>query len=219
MMNTPLFPLPDVVLFPKTPIPVHVFEERQQAMIRDVMAGNRELTIALLHGDAEAEYSGIDSVHEIACLGRIESCEELDDGDFDIVVVGLRRVRIIRETQQFPYLMAEVETVSDIGCGGDSDAVSTHCNRISGLFARFVELATDGEGDTEGIVPQMDFESLVNTVAMALNITTEQKQGLLEMDDLFHRCEILNAILRQQIETLDIIRRFEHLKPDNPHFN
>jgi len=218
-MIAPLFPLSDVVLFPKTPIPIHVFEECHQAMIRDAMSGNQELTIALLRGEAESGYEGIDSVHEIACLGRVENCEELECGDYDIVVVGLRRVRIVRETQQFPYPMAEVEAVPELDYNNDSAAIISRHNRISGLIARFVELATDGNEDAVGVIPQMDFESLVNTVAMTLNIAVEQKQGLLEMDDILQRCDFLNAILQQQIETLGIIRRFEHLKPANPHFN
>ena len=217
-MITPLFPLSNMVLFPKTPIPLHIFGERHQAMIRDAMAGDGELTFALLHSEVESDYAGIENMHEIACLGRIEACDELDDGNYEIVVVGLRRVRIIRETQQFPYLMAEVEVIPELDYGDYSDSLTDRHDRISRLFARFVELATGGN-EVGGIMPQMDFESLVNTVAMALNISAEQKQGLLEMDGAFQRCDILNAILQQQVETLDIIRRFEHLKPDNPHFN
>jgi Lon protease-like protein len=219
VMITPLFPLPDVVLFPRMPLSLNVFEERHQALVRDAMAGNRELTLALLHSGVESEYAGVESVYEIACLGRIESCEELDDGDYDITVVGMSRVRIIRETQQFPYLMAEVEAVSDLDRGDSPDMLAAKHNRISGLFARFMELVGDGERGDRGAMPQMDFESLVNTVAMTLNISSEQKQGLLEMDDPFQRCDLLNAILQQQIETLGIIRKFEHLKPDHPHFN
>jgi len=218
-MITPLFSLPDVVLFPKTPVPVHVFEECHRVMIRDVMAGSQELTLALLRGEAESSYAGVESVHEIACLGRVEACEELEDGNYDIVVVGLSRVRIVRETQRSPYPMAEVEAVPILHRDDDPGALSARHNHIIGLIARFVELATDGRQEPLEIVPQMDFESLVNTVAITLNIAAEQKQGLLEMDDIFERCDILNVILRQQIETLGIIRRFKHLKPDNPHFN
>ena len=188
-------------------------------MIRDAMAGDRELTFALLRGETEFEYPGIESMHEIACLGRIETCDELEDGNYDIVVVGLRRVRIVRETRQIPYLMAEVEAFPESNYGDHSDARTSRHNRICGLFVRFVELATDGNREAGEIMPQMDFESLINTVAMTLNITSEQKQDLLEMDDAFERCDILSAILQQQIETLAIIRKFEHLKPDNPHFN
>jgi Lon protease-like protein len=218
-MIPPLFPLPNVVLFPNTPIPLRIFEEHHQIMIRDAMAGTRELTIALLRNGAESEYAGVESVHEIACLGRIEVCEELEDGDYDIVVVGVSRVRIIRETQQFPYPMAGVEAVPDLDRSDCADALSDRHSRISGLFACFMELATGGDRGAGEIMPQMDFESLVNTVAMTLNISSEQKQDLLEMDDSFQRCDLLCAILQQQIETLSLIRKFEHLKPENPHFN
>ena len=218
-MITPLFPVPNAVLFPKTPMTLHVFEEHHLSMIRDAMEGDRELTIALLNSDIEDVHACIDSVHEIACLARIENFDELEDGDFDIVVVGLRRVRIVRETQQFPYQKVEVKDAPEFDYDECSDALVARRDLISRLFARFMELATDGNRDIGSAMPQMDFELLVNTVAMTLNITSEQKQGLLEMDDAFQRCDILNAILQQQIETLDIIRRFEHLKPDIPHFN
>jgi len=218
-MITPLFLMPNSVLFPKMPIPVEIFEEHYKAMIRDAVSGDRKITIALMLSEVDTEFAGVENAHKIACMGHIETFEELDDGNFDIVVVGMHRVRIIRETQRFPYLMAEIEDVPDIGHDEYSDALITRHNRISGLFARFMELATDGNADSGKIMPQMDFELLINTVATMLNITAEQKQGLLEIDDSFQRCDILDVILQQQIDTLGIIRRFAHLKTNHPHFN
>ena len=218
-MITPLFAVSNAVLFPKTPMQLHVFDVRQQAMVRDAIAKNRELTVVLVRDAIDPEYACVENVHEIACLGRIESCEELDDGDYDIFIVGLRRVRIDRETQRYPYLMAEVVDESDSDISEHSNGLTARHNRISGLFARFLELTTDSDQKPAGIMPQMDFESLINTVAVSLNVSCEQKQGFLETDDLFERCDLMSAILQQQIETLDIIRKFEHLKPDNPHFN
>jgi len=177
------------------------------------------LTVTLLRGEAGPEYAGIENVHKIACFGRIETCDELENGDYDIVILGLRRVRIIRETQRFPYPAAEIEAAPDFDHGDYLDALIDRHSSISGLFARFMELATNGNRDIENIMPQMDFELLVNTIAMALNISAEQKQDLLEMDNSFQRCKVLITILQRHIETLDIINRFEHLKPVHPHFN
>ena len=95
-MIVPLFPLPNVVLFPKTPVPLYIFEERYRTMIRETIAGSGELVIALLRAGAEANYSALSMVNEIACLGKIETYEELEDGKYNIVVVGIHRVRIIR---------------------------------------------------------------------------------------------------------------------------
>jgi len=232
-MIVPLFSLSDVVLFPKTPLPLRVYEDRYRRMVEDAISGNRELVVAMLRDESEAGYTGMDSVHEIGCLGRIESCEEREDGKYDIVVAGLHRVRLVREARQFPglarsqphphpplYPMVEVEVLDDFPRGDFSDELIARHNRLGGIFARFVELATgESGGGARELMPQMDFHSLINTVAMTLNITMEQKQELLEMDDPFQRCDTLVAILGQQIEMLEIIRRFEHLKPERPHFN
>ena len=86
-MITPLFPLSNAVLFPKTPMPLHLFEERHLVMVRNAMSGDRKLTVALLHGELESEYENITNVHEIACLGHVETFEELENGDYSVVVV------------------------------------------------------------------------------------------------------------------------------------
>ena len=67
--------------------------------------------------------------------------------------------------------------------------------------------------------PAPDFESLDNMVAMTLNLSMEQKQALLEISDIVLRGDMLVPILQQQLETLLIVRRFEHIKPENPSMN
>jgi Lon protease-like protein len=218
-MIIPLFPLPNVVLFPKTPMPLYIFEERYRTMVRETLAGSGELVIALLRGDLESGCAGLSSVHEIACLGKIETCEELQDGKFNIVVIGLHRVRILREIQHSPYRMVEVERLEETA--GDeraADIVERH-NRLGGLFAKFTELATGVKQEALELMPRLDFESLVNMVAMTLNLAIDQKQALLEIDNTSQRCDVLIPVLQQQLETLVLVRQFEHIKPENPHFN
>ena len=218
-MIVPLFPLPNVVLFPKTPLPLYIFEERYRTMVRETLAGNGELVIALLRTGFEPTYAGISAVHEVACLGKIETYEELEDGKYNVVVVGIHRVRIVREVQHSPYRMVEVEKISDtVYDEHASDVVQRH-NHLSGLFAKFTELATGVKQRALDLMPQLDFESLVNMVAMTLNLSIEQKQALLEIDEAPLRCDALIPVLQQQLETLVLVRRFEHIKPENPHLN
>ena len=218
-MIVPLFPLPNVVLFPKTPIPLYIFEKRYRTMIRETLEGNGQLAIALLHGGSESSYTEHSSVQQIACLGKIESHEELEDGKYNIVVVGLKRVRIVREVQHSPYQLVEVETLEEAAYDENSTDVVKRHNRLSGLFAKFAELATGVKQQTLEFMPQLDFESLVNMVAMTLNLAIEQKQALLEINEVPLRCDELVPILQQQIETLIMVREFEHIKPDNPGLN
>lgn len=218
-MIVPLFPLPNVVLFPKTPVPLYIFEEKYRTMIREALAGNKELVIALLKEGSEPNYTSVSAVHPIACLGRIETCEELEDGKYNIVVVGIRRVRIIREVQHSPYQLVEVEAIEDPEYGELTETLMVRHNHLGGLFAKFTELATGVNQHALELMPQLDFESLVNMVAMTLNLAIDQKQALLEINDPSQRCDVLIPILQQQLETLMLVRKFEHIKPENPHYN
>jgi uncharacterized protein len=218
-MIVPLFPLPNVVLFPKTPVPLYIFEERYRTMVREAIAGNGELVIDLLRAGSESNYSSVSAVHDVACLGKIETYEELEDGKFNIVVVGIHRVRFVREVQHSPYRLVEVEKMEEVSYDERSPDIIRRHNHLASLFARFTELATGVKQHALELMPQLDFESLVNMVAMTLNLPIEQKQELLELDDASRRCDVLIPVLQQQLETLVLVRRFEHIKPENPHFN
>jgi uncharacterized protein len=220
MMIVPIFPLPNVVLFPKIMMPLHIFEERYRTMTRDALAGDRMIVTALLCEGWESEYEKSPAFHDIACLSKIESYEELEDGKYNLVLSGIQRVRVVREIPHSPYRLAEVENLKDAACDELSAEVIDRRNRMSGLFARFAELAAAaGKSRTAEIVSQYNFEMLVNTVAATLNLPAQEKQGLLEIDDLTQRCDVLIPILQQQLEILVLVRRFEHIKPPDPSRN
>ena len=172
-----------------------------------------------MRADTAAKHAKSYSVHEIACLGRIETYEELEDGKYNIVVVGMQRVRIIREIQHSPYRLAEVEKVEDDLYNERSDEILLRQNHLGELFAKFTELATGVSQNALELMPQLDFESLVNMVAMTLNLAIDQKQALLEIGDVSQRCDALTPVLQLQLETLVLVRQFENIKPDNPNLN
>lgn len=187
-------------------------------MIREVVAGDGNLVIALMREGLESSHSSISAVHSIACLGRIETCEELDDGKYNIVVVGVQRVRLTRVVRHSPYRLVEVEIIEEVEYSEDSEEVKRRQNLLGDLFSQFTELAAGMQQAME-LMPQLDFESLVNMVAMTLNLPIEQKQALLEINEPLLRCDMLIPVLEQQLETLVIVRRFEHVKPENPSLN
>jgi len=215
-MIVPIFPMPDVVLFPKTLLPLHIFEERYRIMTREALAGNGKIVMTLLQEGWETNYHGNPAVHDIACLGKIETCEELDEGKYNIVLEGVHRVRLIREIEHSPYRLAQVEHVSDMDYDDLSDEIIERRNHLAGLFTRFTELATSGKVPASDLVPQDRFEALVNMVATTLNLDPQEKQVLLEMDDIAERCDILIPVLQRQLEALILVRDFEHLKPEDP---
>src|SRR5204862_66647 len=85
----PLFPLPNVVLFPNVFLPLHIFEPRYREMVGDALAGDRMIGMVLLKPGWESDYEGRPPVYPIGCSGVITHAERLQDGRFNIV---LRRV-------------------------------------------------------------------------------------------------------------------------------
>ena len=218
-MIVPIFPLPNVVFFPKTLLPLHIFEERYRTMTREAIAGEGRIVMVLLREGWEAKYHKNPAVHEVACLGKIETYEELEGGKYNIILAGESRVRLVREVQHSPYRLAEVEELEEHPCDEEELAIVRRRNHLGGLFSRFTELATVGKHRAQELVPQLNFEALVNMVASTLNLPAEEKQSLLEIDQITERCDSLIPVLQRQLEALILVRSFEHLKPADPSKN
>jgi uncharacterized protein len=93
----PIFPLPDVTLFPQTFLPLHVFEARYRAMVADALARDRRLAVARLEPGYERTYDGRPPVRPVAGAGEIVNWERLSSGRYNILLKGLCRVAIERE--------------------------------------------------------------------------------------------------------------------------
>ena len=100
----PLFPL-QVVLFPRTPLPLHIFEERYKQMIADVQRGHTEFGVVL---------AGEKGIVNTGCTATVEKVlKEYPDGRMDLITVGRRRFEIILLNDEKPYLRGAVEYFDD----------------------------------------------------------------------------------------------------------
>jgi Lon protease-like protein len=89
-----LFPLPSVALYPRVVQPLHIFEERYRALMDDALAGDGLVAMAVLRPGWETDYAGRPPLEPIACLGRIVAHHRLDDGRFNLLLAGERRIRL-----------------------------------------------------------------------------------------------------------------------------
>lgn len=184
----PLFPLPDVVLFPHMPLPLHVFEPRYRKMTADVMAGHRIIGMTLLKPGWESDYYGAPPVYPIGCAGVVEECRPLEDGRYNIRLKGVSRFRIRSEQGGEPYRLAAVEPLPDEI--GDAAALEAGRKRVLAAIGR----ASDGPSFLV-TQPELPAELFVNAVCQALSLSPVEKQSLLDCDDLGRRCERLLEIL------------------------
>src|SRR5919202_6071408 len=105
----PIFPLPNVVLFPNVFLPLHIFEPRYREMVADALDADRMIGMVLLRPGWERDYQGRPPVYPIGCSGVITHAERLDDGRYNIVLRGVERFRIVEEDRSLTYRRAVIE--------------------------------------------------------------------------------------------------------------
>jgi Lon protease-like protein len=138
----PLFPLPNVVLFPKAVLPLHIFEERYKQMTADVLRSHRQIAMALLRPGWEKTYYNRPAIEPVVCVGTILSHERLPDGRYNFLLQGHTRARIVREVGDGPYRQAELEPLLETD-HSESDLAEGR-RRLQELFDRDAYAALPG---------------------------------------------------------------------------
>jgi uncharacterized protein len=191
LLRVPVFPLAGALLFPRAQLPLHIFEPRYRAMIRDALASDR-LIAMIQPKDAEEP----PALFEIGCLGRIGACDELDDGRFNIVLEGLSRFRVAREADvDTPYRQVDADRggfdeEEDAALGIAQRAeVEREARRYADALGYMVEWES---------VSRLDDEMLVNGIAQIAPLDVGSKQALLEAADLAQRADLLVQFMQFQ---------------------
>ena len=109
--SIPLFPLPNVVLFPNVFLPLHIFELRFREMVTDALHSDRIIGMALLRPGWEEDYEGRPPVYSVGCAGLITNFEQLENGRYNIILRGLQKFRILDEDNQRNYRLAHVDGI------------------------------------------------------------------------------------------------------------
>ena len=189
----PIFPLPNVQLFPHALLPLHVFEPRYRDMVRDAMAGERLIAIAAFEPGFEAEYHGRPAVRPIVGVGAVVGHEPLGEGRANIVLRGVARARIERELPpDQAYRLVDASAVDDrVTDGFDDDGARDTLILLADQLA--LRLPSGGETLRELARSQPDLGALVDVLSAALVTDPDDRQTLLETDDVGARVDRLSG--------------------------
>jgi uncharacterized protein len=192
----PLFPLPNVVLFPNVFLPLHIFESRYRDMVADALAEDRIIGMVLLRPGWEDGYEGRPAIYPVGCAGLITHAERLGDGRFNIVLQGLEKFRVLDEDDSHPYRLARVESIEELAANGaDRDEMRLARRRLETLLVP----QPRGRGAEPKVPASMADEDLVNALAQYLELEPVEKQALLERDGLLSRCRSLIELLEMKV--------------------
>jgi ATP-dependent Lon protease len=204
----PILPLKGTVVFPLTVVPLAAGQARSLRLIDDVVNGDR-LVGLVLQKDANQETAGPGDTHQIGAMGVIHQLMRVPDGTVRLAIQGLERIRVEEFTQQEPYLKARVahapETVAD------SLEVQALVRNTIELVQRLVALLPNWSDELLTVAINVeDPRHLVYFVASNLRqLDPEQRQQLLELDDVKAKLEMLNGLMSRELEVLELGKKIQ----------
>ena len=188
-----IFPLGGALLFPRAHLPLHIFEPRYRALVRDALARDRRIAMIQPRPGQDGAHPDL---FDVGCIGRIANVEALADGRFALVLEGVARFRLLREIDAgtpFRQVEASLEGFTD---GEDEAGV------LASVLRAELEREAKAFADAKGYaidwdqVERLDDETLVNAIAQVAPFDIASKQALLEAADVPARADLLVQFLR-----------------------
>jgi Lon protease-like protein len=190
----PLFPLPRTVLFPRTFLPLHIFEPRYREMTKDILGTHHHLLLSLSLGqDQEEPLPSAAGIHPIGTLSRIVRAEPLVDGRWNLLVQGVQTVRLFEEAQGSSYRQARFES-SEFETGSPWTRVDRE--RFFATLGGYGERFAMADQITDLVSMNLDEDVLIYTLCLALELEAVEKQFLLESHSMSALAERLEDLMR-----------------------
>ncbi len=193
----PLFPLPEVTLLPGEMFPLYVFEPRYRQLLEDAQDGERLIALPRFQPGWREAYHANPRVHPCLGVGRIAAARRRPDGTSDVVLHGVARVRLLEVVREMPYRLARVD---------DLDEAVSDPARLAEIVAEIDERLREDAGRAGGPVePGAGLEALgggleeiPGRLAATCRFSSEEKQRMLEANDLVERLELVRRHLARR---------------------
>ena len=191
----PLFPLPDVVLFPQEVLPLHIFEPRYRMLLRTVMAGDQRFGV--VRWDPQNQ-----TMADVGCCAEILHCQTQDDDHSNIVTMGQQRFRVLDIVREAPFRVGMVSWIEDEPATSHAELAAL-AGDVGQALRDVVELTGKLIGKPASLpsdLPDLPRELSFWIGAHLGGPVADHQQALLEITDTSER-------LRQEYELLDQTRR------------
>ena len=192
----PLFPLPDVVLFPQEVLPLHIFEPRYRMLLRTVMGEDRRFGV--IRWDPQTQ-----TMADVGCCAEILHCQTQEDDRSNIVTMGQQRFRVLDIVREAPYRVGLVSWIEDVDGEADPRQLDQLAREVDQALRDVVELTGKLVGKPTALpadLPDLPRELSFWIGAHLGGPVAEHQQVLLELTDTAER-------LRREYELLDQTRR------------
>lgn len=213
--TVPVMTLPNTVFFPQSLLPLHIFEPRYRAMLRDVLGSNRLFAVAQLDAGRQKEPGAVEPPHRIASVGIVRACQETEDGTANLLLQGVCRVEIRHIVRELPYRVIAVRPLVTVAGGNHTqlEIMRLEVLRLLNLRRRLGTPAP--KGMTQFLETIEDFDTFADVAAFNLCDSSALKQRLLEELDTRRRLQLFAEQLKVDIEAHHLRRKLQGTLPDD----
>src|ERR1700728_922929 len=201
----PLFPL-STVLFPGMRLPLHIFEERYQTLVADLLAGPapRRFGVIAIRAGGEVGADNVAALHEVGCVAVVRQAAPTPDGRYDLLTVGTDRFRLVDVDRSRPYLRGDIELLpDDAATPGAAEAVAGTVRQVQAGFRAYLNALADQGGGVISIADLPDEPGLLSyVIGAALIIDLPERQSLLAAPDAIARLRLERSLVLREIAIL-----------------
>jgi ATP-dependent Lon protease len=193
-----LFPLPDFILFPHVMQPLHIFEQRYRDLLNEALDSDGLISAAVLAPGWSDNYDGRPPVHSVACLGKIVAHHRLDDGRYNVMLLGSKRVRIVEElAPEQSFRKAIVELLHDVyPSSGDAERPKLQERLTHEFRTALPKEASPDDPTCQLLSTELPLGVLSDLAAFASPISAALKLQLLQECDVDRRAKSLIRALQ-----------------------
>ena len=200
-----MLPLRDIVVYPHMVIPLFVGRNNSIRALEKSMEDDKRILL-VAQKDAAQDEPDVDDIYDVGCVSTILQLLELPDGTVKVLVEGAQRARILRYADTDSYFEVEIEMLESTPA--DEREIEGLTRSILAQFERYVKLNNKVPPEVLSSLSSIDDASrLADTIAAHLSVRIDQKQKLLETENVEDRLEQLIARLEEEVDLLQVEKR------------
>lgn len=208
----PIFSISNFVMFPRTSYNFNIFEPQYKDMITDILKSNKLIAINNKTKSKDLK------ICKTGTLCQIIESKKLDNGNYEIIASGLKKIKIINflENQKKDYDLATVEIIEE------NDVINDEELKRKKLINKFLTLVSSGQEKLNPSVidaSMISTETLTNLASLILPLESDDKQKLLELNDIQLRLEVLCQFLDSELKVENDLVNFNQIIPTNIKWN
>ena len=193
-----LFPLPNVVLFPRVIQPLHIFEPRYKQMVEDALDDNGLIALCLLRPSAGYGANNVAPIFSEICIGKIIQEERLPDGRFNLLLQGVSRAKIIKEVNDDKlYRTAKVEILHDVPLPSEENANRLRAKLVKQMTKWFTQQPSAKAQLDRLVQSDLSLGNLCDVFSFALPLSVDLKILLLQLVNIEDRAMLLLEVIEQ----------------------